>query len=97
MNVLIVKKGFNSKEVNNPICYNYGVFNCLVIPLEEAAKMKNKLLSNNNIQINNNEISLYDCFNYNQKTNYLTGENRNYCNICKHGSKCLFILFIDFF
>ena len=44
--------------------------------------MKNNSLYNKNIQITNNEVSLYDCFFYNQKTDYFTGENRNYCNIC---------------
>ena len=31
----------------------------------------------------NNAVTLYDCFEYNQKTDVFTGENRNYCNICK--------------
>ena len=30
-----------------------------------------------------NCVSLYDCFCYNNKSEYFTGENRNYCNICK--------------
>ena len=41
----------------------------------------------NNINIlNNNQnncVNLYDCFLYNQKTEVFTGENRNYCNMCK--------------
>ena len=37
-----------------------------------------------NNQINqNNSLSLNDCFFYNQKTERFTGENKNYCNICK--------------
>ena len=28
-------------------------------------------------------LTLNDCFYYNQKTDTFTGENRNYCNICK--------------
>ena len=41
-------------------------------------------MQNNNIQINNNNrVSIYECFYYNQKSEYFTGENRNYCNICK--------------
>ena len=31
----------------------------------------------------NNRVSLYECFFYNQKTDYFTGANQNYCNICK--------------
>ena len=30
-----------------------------------------------------NIISLYDCFCYYQKTDLFSGENRNYCNVCK--------------
>ena len=38
----------------------------------------------NNIQMNqNNRVNLYECFFYNQKTELFTGENQNYCNICK--------------
>ena len=69
----------------NPVCYNYGIFNCLIFPLEEIKNMKN----NNQLSINtiindnqNNVVNLYDCFMYNQKTDCFTGENRNYCNMC---------------
>ena len=71
------KKNFNSKGLNNPICYNYGIFNCLIFPLEEVRKTVNSM---RNI---NNGITLYECFCYNQKTEYFTGDNKNYCNVCK--------------
>ena len=32
---------------------------------------------------NNNIVNLNDCFYYSQKTDYFTGENQNYCNLCK--------------
>ena len=68
---------------NNPICYNYGIFNCLIFPLEEVKNFKyNNNYQFNNFQINNC-VSIYDCFCYNQKTELFTGQNRNYCNICK--------------
>ena len=69
----------NSQGLANPICYNYGTYNCLIFPLEEVKKMKNNSINNNN----NNEVSLYDCFVYNQKSEHFTGDNQNYCNICK--------------
>ena len=72
------KNNFNSKGLNNPIFYNYQIFNCLIFPLEEVRKMKN----NNKIQ-NNNKVTLYECFHYYQKEELFTGENQNYCNICK--------------
>ena len=77
------KNIYNSQGLNHPICYNYGIFNCLIFPLEEVKNMKNNSMQNNNIQINNNRVSLYECFFYNQKSDYFTGDNRNYCNICK--------------
>jgi len=75
---LYCKNWYNSNGQSNPICYNYGLFNCLIFPLEEVKNMKY-----NNMINNNNSVSLDDCFYYNQKSEYFTGENRNYCNICK--------------
>jgi len=80
---LSCKNIYNSNGLNNPICYNYGLFNCLIFPLEEVKNMKNNQMKNYNIQINNNRVSLLDCFYYNQKSELFTGELRNYCNICK--------------
>ena len=74
---------YNSKGINNPICYNYGIFNCLIFPLEEVKNMKNNSVQYKGIQNNNNIVSLYDCFCYNQKNDLFIGENKNYCNICK--------------
>ena len=87
---MFCKKNYNSKGLNNPICYNIGIFNCLIFPLEEVKNMKNNSMKNNYIQINNNSVSIYECFFYNQKTDYFTGENRNYCNICKQLSDALY-------
>ena len=91
---LYCKNQYNSLNQMNPICYNYGIFNCLIFPLEEIKNMKNsnKLQYNTSYYINNinnfnnnqnNCVNLYDCFLYNQKTDIFTGENRNYCNTCK--------------
>ena len=78
------KKIYNSKGLMNPICYNYQIFNCLIFPLEEVKNMKNNLMKNNNIiQFNTNTVSIYECFYYNQKSDFFTGDNRNFCNICK--------------
>ena len=80
---LYCKNFYRSKGCNNPICYNYGIFNCLIFPLEEVKNMKNNSINNNNIQINNNHVSIYECFCYNQKSDLFSGENKNYCNICR--------------
>ena len=75
------KKIYNSSNLNNPICYNYNIFNNLEFPLEEIKITKNNAMQHNNI--NNNILSLDECFLYNQKRESLTGDNRNYCNICQ--------------
>ena len=50
----------------------------MIFPLEEVYNMKyNNMINYNNI------VSVNDCFLYNQKSELFTGENRNYCNICK--------------
>ena len=76
---LYCKNNFNSQGQNNPICYNYGIFNCLIFPLEEVKNMKNNFYQT----YQNNIVTIYDCFLYNQKTDVFTGDNRNYCNICR--------------
>ena len=71
---------------NYPICYNYGIFNLLIFPLEEIKNMKNNYnLMNfcNFYQGPTNTVNIDDCFLYNQKTDLFTGENKNYCNLCK--------------
>jgi ubiquitin C-terminal hydrolase len=76
--------------VNYPICYNYGIFNVLIFPLEEVKNMKN---NNNMANVYNfyqgptNVVNMDDCFLYNQKTDLFTGENKNYCNLCKQLSE----------
>jgi len=104
---LYCKNQYNSQNQMNPVCYNYGIFNCIIFPLEEIKNMKNNNLlqynndyymnnsmnmnMNNSMNMNmnnmnnsqNNCVTLYDCFMYNQKTECFTGENKNYCNMCK--------------
>ena len=77
------KKNYNSKNLNNPICYNYGIFNCLIFPLEEVKNMKLKNNSNQIMENSNNVVNMNDCFDFYQKNELFTGDNKNYCNICK--------------
>ena len=77
---LFCKKNCNSRGGNNNICYNYGIFNFIIFPLEEVKNSKNNNIAQKNY---NNEVSIYDCFHYNQKSYLFTGEHKNYCNRCK--------------
>ena len=77
---------YNSQNKPNPICYNYGIFNLLIFPLEEIKKYKNNMNLMNLqsfYQGPTNNVSMDDCFIYNEKTDFFTGDNKNYCNLCK--------------
>jgi ubiquitin C-terminal hydrolase len=83
---LYCKNYYNSQGCTNPICYNYGIFNCIIFPLEEVKNMKNNYMQNNinynfynsvnSIQGNQiNTVTIYECFQFNQKTELFSGEN----------------------
>jgi ubiquitin C-terminal hydrolase len=73
------KNDFNSRGQKEPICYNYGIFNILIFPLDEVRKYRDKFYQPKDAGM----VSLFDCFCYNQKSDYFTGDNKNYCNICR--------------
>ena len=53
--------------------------------------MKNNSFQNNNILMNqNNTVTISECFFYNQKSEHFTGDNKNYCNICKQLSDAIY-------
>ena len=68
--------------------YNYQKYFFLEFPLEEVLKFKLSNINNfnfnlNNNNYNNNVVNIYDCFDYDNKINILSGNNSNYCNFCK--------------
>ena len=65
----------------NVVSYNYQIYFFLIFPLEEVRKFK--LMQNNGINPSNNEVDIYDCFDYDKKLNFMTGDNSMYCNYCK--------------
>ena len=44
--------------------------------------MNQQMLMNNNI----NEVNILECFDYDKKVNYMTGENQMFCNQCRQNS-----------
>ena len=80
--ILEIKTGcLGCKEVR----YNYQIYNFLEFPLEkvnqylcETDKKRKSVLPNGK----NPDIDLYNCFDYNEKTDKLGGENMMYCNKC---------------
>ena len=94
INCNITKCGLCNTEI-----YNFQIYFFLIFPLEEVRKFKNECNNYNqfnqfnpfNFQnnfINNNEVNMTDCFNYNQKVNFMTGENSMYCNRCRTNCDC---------
>ena len=71
------------------ISYNYQVYFFLNFPLEEVRKnklMNNSGFNNGNINIYNanaNVVDIYDCFEFDRKMNFMTGQNAMFCNYCK--------------
>ena len=61
----------------NVITHNIQCYNILIIPLEEVRKFK---------QPQNNMVNIKDCFEYNQKFDYMSRQNQTYCNKCKQKS-----------
>ena len=76
--------------------YNYQTYFFITFPLEEVRKFKFQYIQQFNQQFNQfnqfnqniNEVNIYDCFDYERKTNIMNGENSMYCNICKKTSDC---------
>ena len=55
--------------------------NFLIFPLEEVRKYKIM-----QYQQNFQDVNLIDCFNYNQKIDYMQGENQMWCKNCQQNS-----------
>ena len=72
---------YNITQCSNckTVSYNYQIYFFLIFPLEEVRKYK---LMNNNGLNNKNEVDIYDCFEFDRKVNYMTGDNAMYCNYC---------------
>ena len=64
--------------------YNYQVYFFITFPLEEVRKYKNQFN-----QYNNNIVNIYDCFDYDSKSNIMNGDNSMYCNYCKMNCDCV--------
>ena len=62
--------------------------------MEKVRIFKQNNLNNNNI--NNDELSIYDCFQYEQRINYMTGNDAMYCNYCKQIYNCAILTLLAF-
>jgi len=82
----------------NQIKYNFQVFSFIEFPLEKVneycynkGKRKNNYSKNKDKDKNENpKIDLYECFEYNNNLELMTGDNQMYCNICNSTSDALY-------
>ena len=64
--------------VFNPLCsYNFQIISFIIFPLEEVRKFKHQIYN-----INSNEVTLDDCFEYYQKEEIMAGDNQMWCKFC---------------
>ena len=69
----------------NQVKYNFQIFSFVEFPLEKVnlycfnKGKRNKSMLNNK----NPDVDLYECFEYNNNSELMTGDNQMYCNICK--------------
>ena len=89
----IIPKLFFSVIENETICnrcnthkYNFQTNFSIEFPLE---KIFNQIYGNQ-YNINNRKLSLIECFNNYNETNYFQGENSIHCNICKSQQNAIY-------
>ena len=87
-NQSVISNLFYSTNCNTTECsnchiqiYNYQIYFFIIFPLEEVRKFK--IQFNQFYNYNNNEVNIYDCFEYDKKINIMNGENSMYCNNCQ--------------
>ena len=59
--------------------------NMNMMNMNQNIMMNNQVFQQNYLKmqlLQNNQVNIYDCFDYNQKEESFTGENSMYCNIC---------------
>ena len=69
---------------NNVMNNNFMNNNCI-----NTNFMNNNCINTNCIINSLNEVNILDCFDYDKKFNFMTGENKMFCNYCKINQDCL--------
>ena len=70
----------------NQVKYNFQVFSFVEFPLEKVNLYcfnKGKRNKYNMLNNKNPDVDLYECFEYNNNSELMTGDNQMYCNMCK--------------
>jgi len=76
------QKNFYMNNIQNQ--FNYLMMNPQILINNYNMFQQNQFMINQQIQMNNNikEVNIFDCFDYDEKVNYMSGENQMYCNYC---------------
>ena len=74
--------------------YEVYINNCMRNNMVDYLTAQNMLQMNNNQLQNISSVTLYDCFEYNQKLEYMMGENAMHCNICQKTENCVYQSYI---
>ena len=80
-------------QICKQIKYNFQIFSFIEFPLEKVNQYCFNTGKRNNYNTFNNknpDIDLYECFEYNNNFELMTGENQMYCNICNCSSDSLY-------
>ena len=77
----------NCNNLSNSVNLNYNYNNNNNFNNAAISNINNNNMSNNNIS-ETNEVTIYDCFNFDKKVNLMSGENQMYCNYCKKNTDC---------
>ena len=86
-----INNNINNNMINS-LNINNNFFNNLNYNCSYNTNLNNGNTSYNNYNLNNNfstdTVSLFDCFEYSQKINLMSGENQMYCNFCRKNNDC---------
>ena len=77
----------------NQVKYNFQIFSFVEFPLEKVNLYCSNIGKRNNYSMLNNknpDIDLYECFEYQNTSELMTGDNQLYCNICNSCSDSLY-------
>ena len=74
------------------IKYNFQVYSFLEFPLEQVNNycFSHGKRQNYNLNNQNPDVDLYECFEYYSNLDLMTGENQMYCNICNSNEDALY-------
>ena len=86
MNNFNISNNFNNNMINS-LNLNNNLYNALNYNCSYNTNLNN-VNSNYNNNFSTDEVSLFDCFEYSQKINLMSGENQMYCNFCRKNNDC---------